>query len=133
VLIQGEMQKMVDEITSDKLDEVVKKHKVVAVDCYTTSCQPCKVLSPILAELDELYSSDGLKVVKMNMEKNLEFGMENELMSVPVVIFYSQGKRVKFNNDLGNETDKIVGLMSADDYQDIIDALLFEDVSIIKL
>jgi thioredoxin 1 len=124
---------MVDEITSDKLDSVVKKHKVVAVDCYTKSCQPCKVLSPMLAELDELYRSDGFKVVKMNMEKNLEFGMENEIISVPVVIFYAKGKRVKFKDDLGNKTDKIVGLMSADDYQDIIDALLFEDVSVIKL
>ena len=124
---------MVDEISSDKLDSVVKKHKVVAIDCYTTSCQPCKILSPILAELDELYRSDGLKVVKINIEKNLKFGMENEIISVPVVIFYKKGKRVKFKDDLGNKTDKITGLMSADDYQDIIDALLFEDVSTIKL
>ena len=66
---------MVDEISSDKIGSVVKKHKVVIIDCYTTSCQPCKVLSPILAELDELYSSDGLKVVKMDMEK-----IENEML-----------------------------------------------------
>ena len=127
------MTSMVDDISSNELDSVVKQHKVVAIDCYTTSCQPCKILSPILAELDELYSSDGLKVVKMNMEKNLEFGMENEIISVPVVIFYTKGKRVRFKDDLGNESDKITGLMSADDYQDIIDALLFEDASVIKL
>jgi thioredoxin 1 len=124
---------MVDEISSDKIDSVVKKHKVLIIDCYTEACQPCKVLSPILAELDELYSSDGLKVVKMDMEKNVEFGVENEIISVPVVIFYKQGKRVEFKDQLGNKTDKIVGLMSIDDYQDIIELLLFEDASIIKM
>lgn len=124
---------MVDEISADKIDSLVKEHKVVCIDCFTTSCAPCKVLSPILAELGELYSPDGLKVVKMDMEKNVEFGVENEIISVPVVIFYSQGKRVKFKDDLGNETNKIVGLMSIDDYQDIIDELLFEEKSTFKL
>ena len=124
---------MVDEISSDNIGSVVKKHKVVIIDCYTKSCQPCKVLSPILAELDELYSSDGLKVVKMNMEKNLEYGVENEIISVPVVIFYSKGKRVIFKDDLGNKTDKLVGLMSIDDYQDMIESLLFEGASTLKI
>lgn len=124
---------MVDEISSDKIDSVVRKHKLVVIDCYTTSCQPCKVLSPILAELDELYRPDGLKVFKMNMEENLQFGVENDLMSVPVVMFYLQGKRVTFKDDLGNETDKLVGLMSIDDYQDMIEALLFEGASTLKI
>lgn len=124
---------MVEEISSDKIDSVVKKHQVLIIDCYTEACQPCKVLSPILAELDELYSSDGLKVVKMDMEKNLEFGVENEIISVPVVIFYKLGNRVEFKDQLENKTDKLVGLMSIDDYQDIIEELLFEDASIIEI
>ena len=62
---------MVDEISADKFDSLVKEHNVVCIECFTTSCAPCKVLSPILAELGELYSPDGLKVVKMDMEKNM--------------------------------------------------------------
>jgi thioredoxin 1 len=124
---------MVDEISSDKIDNVVKKHKVVMIDCYTKSCQPCKILSPILAELDEDYGSEGLKVVKMNMEKNLQFGMENEIIGVPVVLVYAQGKRVSFKNELGQTNDRLVGLMSTDSYETIVEKLLAEPTSMIDI
>jgi thioredoxin 1 len=124
---------MVDEISSDKVDSVVKKHKVVIIDCYTASCQPCKILSPILAELNEDYESEGLKVVKMNMEKNLQFGMENEIIGVPVVLVYSRGERVRFKNELGQTNDRLVGLMPADDYEIIVEKLLNEHKSIVKI
>ena len=59
--------------------------------------------------------------------------MENEIIGVPVVLVYSRGERVKFKNELGQTNDRLVGLMSADDYEIIVEKLLNEHKTIVKI
>ncbi|MHA2396843.1 MAG: thioredoxin family protein [Candidatus Thorarchaeota archaeon] len=115
---------MVEDISSDDLIKVVEDHKVVFVDCHAVWCGPCKTLGPILEELHEKYEEKGLKVVKLDVDHNREFSMENQITGVPSVLVYSEGKRVVFDDGSGRKMDKLVGVMPPEVYEQIADNLL---------
>ncbi len=115
---------MVDDISSDDLPKLIEDHKVVFVDCHAVWCGPCKTLGPILEELDEKYNDKGLKVVKLDVDHNRDFSMENQITGVPSVLVYSEGKRVVFDDGAGRKMDKLVGVMPPEVYAQIADNLL---------
>ena len=115
---------MVDDIKSDDIPKIVEDHKVVFIDAWATWCGPCRTLSPILEELQEKYGEKGLKVVKLDVDQNREFSMENQITGVPSVLVYSEGKRVVFDDGAGKKMDKLVGVMPPEVYAQIVDNLL---------
>ncbi|MHA1934091.1 MAG: thioredoxin family protein [Candidatus Thorarchaeota archaeon] len=115
---------MVDDISSAELDKVITDNKVVFVDCHAIWCGPCKTLGPILEEIHDKYHEKGLKVVKIDVDHNQEFSMENQITGVPSVLVYSDGKRVVFDDGSGRKMDKLVGVMPPEVYEQIADNLL---------
>ncbi|MDD2435800.1 MAG: thioredoxin, partial [Bacilli bacterium] len=73
--------------------------ELVLVDFYATWCGPCKMLTPII---DELINERQLKVVKIDVDKNMELAQSYGIMSVPTLILFSKGKQL----------DKKTGFMS---------------------
>ncbi|MHA1949535.1 MAG: thioredoxin family protein [Candidatus Thorarchaeota archaeon] len=120
---------MVDDIKADDIPKIVEDHKVVFIDAFAHWCGPCKTLSPILEELQEKYEAKGLKVVKLNVDENQEFSMENQITGVPSVIVYSEGKRVVFDDGAGKKMDKLVGVMPPEVYNQIAENLLEEEAA----
>jgi thioredoxin len=117
---------MVEEINSDKLDNIVSENKVVFVDCHAIWCGPCKALTPILEELDDKYSEKGLKVVKIDVDQNRSFSAQNQITGVPSVLVFAEGKKVVFDDGQGNKTDKLVGVMPPEVYEQVAENLLAE-------
>ncbi|MHA1902383.1 MAG: thioredoxin family protein [Candidatus Thorarchaeota archaeon] len=115
---------MVDDISSAELNKVIADNKVVFVDCHAIWCGPCKTLGPILEEIHDKYHEKGLKVVKIDVDHNQEFSMENQITGVPSVLVYSDGKRVVFDDGSGRKMDKLVGVMPPEVYEQIADNLL---------
>ena len=120
----GSVDIMVDDINSDDLQKIIEEYKVVFVDCHAVWCGPCRTLGPILEELNEKYEEKGLKVVKLDVDHNREFSMENQITGVPSVLVYSEGKRVVFDDGAGRKMDKLVGVMPPEVYAQIADNLL---------
>ena len=120
---------MVEDISSDDIPKIIEDHKVVFVDCHAVWCGPCKTLGPILEELDDKYADKGLKVVKLDVDHNREFSMENQITGVPSVLVYSEGKRVVFDDGAGRKMDKLVGVMPPEVYEQIADNLLAEEAA----
>ena len=67
------------------------KDKAV-VDFYATWCGPCKMVGPVLEELDA--ENDQLTVVKVNVDNELDLASKYGVQSIPNMIFFKEGKAV---------------------------------------
>ena len=74
--------------------EVLNSEKPVLVDFFADWCGPCKMMAPIVAELaTEL---DGkVKVGKINVDENSDIAVEYNVMSIPTLIVFKNGKEEK--------------------------------------
>lgn len=72
--------------------EVLKSDKLVIVDFFATWCGPCKMLGPVLEQVAE--ENNAVKVVKMDIDENMDIAQEFGLMSVPTLIIFKGGKEV---------------------------------------
>jgi len=70
--------------------EVLKSEKTVVVDFYADWCGPCKMLTPVMNELDKEYNGK-VKIGKVNVDEDQELAMSFEVMSIPTVIIFKNG------------------------------------------
>ena len=79
------------------LEEACKKakteNKPICLDCYTSWCGPCKMLSPIVDEIAE-EAPNGLKVCKVNIDDCPELAQQFQVMSIPTLVVMQDGKPV---------------------------------------
>ena len=79
-------------VTKDNFeDEVLKSDKPVLVDFWATWCGPCKMLSPIIAEIAE-ENADSLKVCKVNVDDEPELAASFSIASIPTLIVFKNGE-----------------------------------------
>ena len=73
--------------------EVLDAQGTVVIDFWAAWCGPCRMLSPILdtvaAEHDEI------KVGKVNVDEQQELAARFGVMSIPTLIVFKDGKKVK--------------------------------------
>lgn len=66
---------------------------VVLVDFWAPWCGPCKMIAPVLEELDaEL--GDKAKIVKVNVDENQETASKYGVMSIPTLYVLKDGEVV---------------------------------------
>jgi thioredoxin 1 len=74
-------------------EEVIENEGVVLVDFWAPWCGPCRMVAPILEEVDRDY--EGLaKVVKVNVDENPELSSQFNVMSIPTLIIFKNGQPV---------------------------------------
>ena len=86
--------------TNTSFDSLLEGEKLVIVDFWATWCGPCRMLSPLLDEV-EAEMSDKITVVKVNVDDADEIAMRYRIMSIPTLLFFKNGQLV----------DKTVGAM----------------------
>ena len=84
---------MVKDITTQEFDEkVIDSSKPVLVDFWASYCSPCKMLSPVIDNIAR--ENPDIKVGKVNVEKEQELAGKFNVMSVPTLMVFKNGKKV---------------------------------------
>ena len=102
---------MVKEINAEEYAEIINSTTPVVIDFHATWCGPCKVLSPILEELNN--EIDGVEFVKLDVDQHPQIAGQNQVMGVPTVVILKDGE-VK---------ERFVGVQPKEVIKEKIDAL----------
>lgn len=93
---------MVKNINENEFEKEIEKGKVL-VDFYASWCGPCKMLSPVIEDFSEKYSD--IKFLKVNVDNELQLAQKFNVMSIPTLILFEDGKEIKKNIGLLSKTD----------------------------
>lgn len=88
-----------------ELDELIGSESVLVVDCTASWCGPCKLVSPLIDQLNEAYS-DRAQVRKLDLDQHKPVAKRFAIKSIPAVMFFKGGERV----------ETLVGAKTYDDY-----------------
>jgi thioredoxin 1 len=93
--------------------QVMKAPGLVMVDFWAVWCGPCQMVAPIVDELANEYTGK-LKVMKLNTDENPEIAGRYQVMSIPTILFFKDGKPV----------EKLIGARPKRQFKELIDSLL---------
>jgi thioredoxin 1 len=75
-------------------DEVLLSDKPVLVDYWAVWCGPCRMIAPILEEIDAAHG-DKLQIVKLNVDENPQTASDYGIVSIPTLNVFQGGQVVK--------------------------------------
>jgi len=73
--------------------EVIDAEGPVLVDFWAPWCGPCRVVHPVLEEIDA--EREDLTIVSLNVDENQQTAAEYEVLSIPTLILFKDGQVAK--------------------------------------
>ena len=80
-----------EQINTEKFDELLKGDKPVVCDFFATWCGPCKMLAPVMDEVSKDYE-DKAVFVKVDIDENMPLAARYGIMSIPLVAIFKNGE-----------------------------------------
>jgi thioredoxin 1 len=74
--------------------DVLDSEKTVLVDFWATWCGPCRLVAPVLEQIGAEYT-EKLTVAKLDIDANPATARDYQVMSIPTLIVFQDGKPVK--------------------------------------
>lgn len=81
-------------LDSNFKEEVLDSKGLTLVDFWATWCYPCVILGPVIEEIAQ--ENEGkVKVMKLDVDANPQTSMKYNVMSIPTVMLFKDGKIVE--------------------------------------
>ncbi|RJQ06130.1 MAG: thioredoxin [Bacillota bacterium] len=93
--------------------EVLKREQPVLVDFWAPWCGPCRMIAPVVESIADDYEGK-MAVAKLNVDENPATAQRYQVMGIPTLILFRDGKPV----------ERFVGYMPKEDLQRRVDAAL---------
>ena len=96
-------------ISDQTFKSEVETGGTVLVDFWAPWCGPCRMIAPVLEELDKEIG-DRVKIAKLNVDENPESASRFGVMSIPTLIVFKDGQPV----------DKVIGFQPKDSLKSVV-------------
>lgn len=100
-------------VQESEFDALLSEEKIVVVDFTATWCGPCRLVSPLMEQLAQEYSSS-VKVVKVDIDSNKPLFKRFGLRSIPAVLIFKDG----------NLAETIVGVSPYEKFSGAVEKVL---------
>ena len=92
-----------------KFNDIINSNDLVLVDFYADWCGPCKMMSPILQEVNTNLK-EAVKIIKVNVDQHQDLASHFMVRGVPTLMLFKTGKMLWRQS----------GVLSSKDLTDII-------------
>jgi len=82
---------MIKEINDANFSELVKTERPVVVDFWSPWCGPCKMLGPVLEEVEKELG-EKVDFLKINVDDNPVTSQTYKISSIPTVLIFKNGE-----------------------------------------
>jgi len=96
-------------LTSENFDETINNNGNVIIDFWAPWCGPCKMLAPVLDEIDTEMNGK-VVICKVNVDEAQDLAEKFKVMTIPTVMYFKNGK----------EANKKIGFMKKQEILDMI-------------
>ena len=111
------MSAFVNEVSDSTFEnEVLNSSQPVLVDFWAAWCAPCRMLAPTVEAVAEKFQGKA-KVVKLNVDENVDSSSRYGIKGIPTLILFRNGK----------EAERVVGVPS--NAKDFISQMLEKHLS----
>ena len=81
-------------LTSENFETTLKDNRLVLVDFWAEWCGPCRMLNPIMDDLETTYK-DKVIIGKVNADQEIDLSADHGIRSIPQVMIYKDGEVVE--------------------------------------
>ena len=76
-------------LNTETLEKKLKDNKVVLIDFWAAWCGPCRMLTPVMDDVENLFPN---QVGKVNVDEERDLAAKYGVRSLPTVIFFKDGE-----------------------------------------
>lgn len=91
----------------------------VVVDFFATWCGPCRIMGRVLEEIESKFPN--ITFLKVDTDSFQGLAIEHDVVSIPTLVAYKNGKRVEFTTSTGSKHDILLGVQDTDYFSDILE------------